>query len=170
MIFLRLLFGPDRGLLFTQPWVFVVAAAALRRRGPSGLWAGLTALGGLLWMNASFASGWEAGWSAGPRYLSAALPVLGYLAGTVYDGLAPWARRLAALLLGVSVVLRALVFDQSVLVDRRPLWGYLLRGVAETAPVSWLKIVFFLAVVAGAAWLTAGAAWWGRRTPPGAEA
>jgi hypothetical protein len=70
-----LLFGPSRGILFTQPWVLVLFGCVFfvrrdRELLAASLFTGL-ALGALVWMNGGF-GGWHAGWTIGPRYLSLA--------------------------------------------------------------------------------------------------
>jgi len=92
-----LLFGAQRSLWVTQPWVLILTALLpwffwrMRRldqprRALVRAWLSL-AFGGLLLlflMNSSF-GGWHGGVCPGPRYLSAALPLVGMSLGLMYD-------------------------------------------------------------------------------------
>lgn len=92
-----LLFGPQRGLLVTQPWVLLLIGLLILLAWRRRAWTAQRleaarlvlplALGGLLvlfLMNASF-GGWHGGVCPGPRYLSAILPLLGFALGLSYD-------------------------------------------------------------------------------------
>lgn len=146
-IFLKLLFGAERGLLFTQPWVFLLLAGLFgsSRRLVLG---GLLCLLGLLWMNASFPSGWQAGWAAGPRYLSASLPLCAVLCGLVWGERGRGFRICGAVLLLPSLLLAALACTQTVLVPSgESLWPWLASAVLAEGLTAWIKLgLFFLAL------------------------
>jgi len=92
-----LLFSPERGLLYTQPWVLlsIVLMPSLlwRRSGWAPLqrsfarWTcgfGLLALILLMVMNACF-GGWHGGATPGPRYLAVGLPALALAMTGLFD-------------------------------------------------------------------------------------
>ncbi len=92
-ILFKLLFGIERGILLSQPWVLLAAVTLpfLSRK--------VVALRGivlfcvssltfLLLMNASF-GGWHGGASCGPRYLTAALPIFAIPLAYTWDHLSP---------------------------------------------------------------------------------
>lgn len=75
----KLLFGLKRGLVIAAP-VLIAAPVGLRllQKGPASRAAGLTAAAIFLYyllFNASFGE-WSAGWSYGPRYMAAGIPLL----------------------------------------------------------------------------------------------
>jgi hypothetical protein len=158
----ELLFGPTRGILVTQPWVFLATFGALgglfwkgkekfRRHFPVIL---LTVLGGifLLWMNAGF-NGWHGGRSAGPRYLCIVFPMFGILAAYAYDFFGRTGRFLLGLGVALAVLLRGLIYCESALSGPEyPLWsfygGYLLRHWNQGPALSFL---LFLLLLGGAA-------------------
>jgi hypothetical protein len=131
-IFLRLCFGNQRGILYTQPWVWVslicVACLAWRKKLDLDLKAGLVfsfgGLFGLLWMNAGF-NGWHGGGTAGPRYLSIIFPCLGLMTGLMYDRLSPVFQKALWLTLGYSVFFRIAIYCTTPTPDWQvPLWTY----------------------------------------------
>lgn len=76
-----LLFNPHVGILFVAPWALIALAASFSRRmnrsDPAHFFS-FTAIGSFLFlyfMNASFGQ-WHGGATSGPRYLSAAFPLL----------------------------------------------------------------------------------------------
>lgn len=72
----ELLFGNSRGILWTQPWIFLLLWPTSRGRKFI-----FPIFGFYLWMNASF-NGWHGGHSPGPRYLA---PVLAFFAFLIVD-------------------------------------------------------------------------------------
>jgi hypothetical protein len=123
-----LLFGEGRGLLVTQPWVLLSLLClpwyvwqrrrlepARRALGKALLPLGFVGLGLLFLMNASF-GGWHGGVCPGPRYLSAALPLVGLAMGLVYDGVPRPLRALLWLALLPALVLFAVVWAGDVAV------------------------------------------------------
>lgn len=86
-VVLELLFGPTRGILFTQPYILILVVLtfiqffkSLERKNFAvdndsiGIISALFFLG-LLWMNAGF-NGWHGGSAPGPRYLVSAFPCI----------------------------------------------------------------------------------------------
>lgn len=105
LVFAKLLFGWWRGILFSQPWVLVALALTPRllctdsaKRASLYGTAGLILL---LIMNASFGS-WHGGSAAGPRYLSAALPIFAIPIALCWDRLSAFQHRLLWGSLGFS--------------------------------------------------------------------
>ncbi len=122
----------------TQPWLYWVVAMLLatwirwKNRNVTVLCTfALMSLGGLLWMNSSF-NGWFGGASPGPRYLSMAFPLFGWLAAFAYEASPRWSRALGWLLMLPSIVLAALVFAWGPLASEvAPLWPFYLGRLTE---------------------------------------
>lgn len=100
-VMLKLLFGCRRGLLFVAPVVFA-APCGLRRlyqqdsTRPAA--AAAAAIAGYYFLfHASFRA-WAGGWSYGPRYMAAGLPLLCVGLAPVWDGARPGWRRVLAVL------------------------------------------------------------------------
>jgi hypothetical protein len=158
-----LLFGPSRGILFTQPWVLVVVAAMFfvrrQRELLAALMLGVMALGGLLWMNGGF-GGWHAGWTIGPRYLSLAFPAIAFAAALVWDRTPRYAHAALWSGLAVSLAFRWLILPLPVIMPVRPLWLYAWDRLGRaTTPEPYV----YLGVAALAAMLTTWVVL--RRTP-----
>lgn len=159
-----LLFGTQRGILFTQPWVFIVLIAsvwvALKRKAGDRNFAGITffAVVGfllLLWVNSSF-NGWHGGQSAGPRYLSSILPVFGLLAALMFDSVPRFWRWLMWVLLMPPVVIFALVHATTILLKFVPLWPFYVEAVfTTTSIVPTTRTIGTLALLGLAALVTA---------------
>jgi hypothetical protein len=148
-ILVRLILGWWRGILFSQPWVLVamitlpfVPQSAVSRRTLIYCEAGLILL---LIMNASF-GGWHGGATAGPRYLSAALPAFAIPVALVWDRLSGVLKKILWLTLGFSCLVFALakVFSPTSglwpewigYVQDKP-WEFVWKFTAEIAIV-WL--------------------------------
>ncbi|NUM88355.1 MAG: hypothetical protein HUU37_04040 [Bdellovibrionales bacterium] len=153
-ILAQLLFGQGRGLLVTQPWVLVLIGLALfsrkadRRETRAHEWFCLATLSALLLLHASTWS-WQAGFSPGPRYLSAILPSLA-LALALRPVPAAW---VPAVLLatGIALGLRALLYPFSLLAPPDDLWLTHLAGLLSPksgTPV--LRLAVFVAVMGAA--------------------
>jgi hypothetical protein len=135
-----LLVGPSQGFLFTQPWVLVgyilAALCVLKRRGaapPATLtMLFLVGLPVLVWFNAGF-EGWNGGWSVGPRYPSALIPLVGLYVALLYDRFSRLARALLWLTLIPAVLLRVLIYagPSPYLPAGRPVWSLFWGYVAS---------------------------------------
>ncbi len=135
----ELLFGMSRGLLWTQPWVLVLATAfPFAVPGGETRRYGIFALSGLallLWMNAAFGT-WEGGDSPGPRYLSLVFPAVALLAGLSYDRLSRGFRLTMWGGLTVSVALFLLFFAAPIMPHPGiPLWPLYLTLTFGNPPV-----------------------------------
>jgi hypothetical protein len=129
---LQLLLGPSRGILVTQPWVFLVLIAALvfaRRSKELCVLSLISILGfiALLWMNASF-NGAPGGLSPGPRYMSAVFPIIAFLGGVLFRYIPKYFKILLWMCLIVSVVFRGILFSTSLFVPIKPVWVW---GMSE---------------------------------------
>ncbi len=145
----QLLFGPSRGILFTQPWLFVVWIAGFYYLPRNDrLWRlflfSFSSFFILLWLNAGF-PGWHGGGSPGPRYLSAALPIFGIFIPAFYQRLPLWGRGVLWITIILPVVLRGLVFATWILPPPVPIWPYYL-GAIQT-PKEWLELSVFTLVL-----------------------
>jgi hypothetical protein len=103
----KLLFGLKRGLFIAAP-VLVIAPAGLwllcKRSATRG--AGLTATAVFLYyllFNASFGE-WSAGWSYGPRYMAAGIPLLCVGLAPAWDRLRRNRKAVLLVVLGVSIL------------------------------------------------------------------
>ncbi len=164
--FRELLFGGSRGILLTQPWVylsplalclpFVFSSRASRiRAAPDRRLCTMfcvLSLGGLLLMNASF-GGWHGGGSAGPRYLCAIFPCFALWTALDYDH---WYAPLwicAWMLLAVAVLFRGLAFSCTILAPCTPLWPFYLSEIARPRLTAELRLLIYAAALTGAwAW------------------
>jgi hypothetical protein len=156
-IILRLLFGPERGILFTQPWVFMalLAVASSMITGHNKLPRGsaLFLLGGflaILWTIGSTGS-WHGGWTIGPRYLSLVFPALALALAWSWNELPSWAKAASWAGLAVSLLFRILIFPFSNLAPLENLWSYhwneLLHARSGT-PFLRLAIALLLSIAA----------------------
>jgi hypothetical protein len=103
----KLLFGLKRGLFIAAP-VLVIAPAGLWLlwKRPATRGAGLTATAVFLYyllFNASFGE-WSAGWSYGPRYMAAGIPLLGVGLAPAWDRLRRNREAVLLVVLGVSIL------------------------------------------------------------------
>lgn len=132
----KLLFSPERGLAYTQPWVLVCLLLMLivvwlrssnwGQRYMLRWLVGFTLPGFVLimWMNSSF-GGWHGGATCGPRYLSAIVPVFALSMPLIYARVPSylkellWAATIPALVLFVLVQC-----TQHVLAPESPLLVY----------------------------------------------
>jgi hypothetical protein len=100
------LFSAETGLFFFSPVLLGGAVMLVRsafpptedgRRHRTAAWAGLTAVT-LLFLFISSHSGWRGGWTLGPRYIIAAVPILGVwcVEALAVPRLAPWIAGLGA--------------------------------------------------------------------------
>lgn len=129
-----LLFGSERGILFTQPWVlvlvpllFLIPATSLPRGSRLLL---LGASLGVLWMNSSV-GGWYGGWAIGPRYLALLFPAFALLAGWCWNEIPSPGRKVLWVSLGAALVFRILIYPFSNLAPMENLWSYHLRQFSE---------------------------------------
>lgn len=154
-----LLWGGNRSLLITQPWVLFVVpilVAILARAQvmpPLRRGAVFAVFGffGLFWMNAAF-GGWHGGGSPGPRYLSAILPSLAVVyvlglqefAARGYTKLNEAALATALVLMAPAALLTIVALSTFIVVDLAPLWPTYWRHVAQAGSKEpWIRIGLF---------------------------
>lgn len=149
----QLLFGFQRGILWSQPWLLIVLVAGFFRPGAfvrdSERVAGparlllvflLPGMVLLLLMNASFGE-WQGGSTPGPRYICAVFPAFGLLAGLVYDGLSRTMRQVTNTAVAVSTLLWMVVYSTHILVPAgQTMWGFTLRVLFEASESSLIRI------------------------------
>ena len=139
-IFAELLFGFRRGILWTQPWIFISWALGLQCIQREDIAPNLKALaafvllssGFLLLMNSAF-NGWHGGATSGPRYLSMIFPASALLVALCYKEIQTnilkyllWAGLI------LSLVFRVLVYGSRALAAEQPnLWPYLWNDLLE---------------------------------------
>jgi len=149
----ELLFGSSRGVLFTQPWLFICLVLAPLCLKPTDtrlrrlFWFTASSFVILLWLNAGF-PGWHGGGSPGPRYLCAALPVFGLFVPCLFARGPRSFRALLALSVFSSLVLRALVYATWILPPPEPIWNYYLRAIAS--PKEWGLLTLFTVAISSA--------------------
>lgn len=144
-VFVELLIGSQRGILFTQPWIFALILALplifLKTRKESLKTLIIFSSTGLLlmmMMNASF-NGWHGGSSAGPRYLSLIFPVFGLIAAYVLNEFRQkYIIYILFVLLATSLVLFSLVTGATFLVpEGNNLWGWLYQFLNYEKPFKY---------------------------------
>ena len=148
---LGLLFGFERGILWTQPIVFLGLLWGFQRGVRSErdelAWRFSVVYFALLFlMNATFGA-WHAGGSAGPRYLSAALPLLGYF-GVRW---LPRARAWVWGTLAVSVAFGILVFATTQTPGRGAIWSELLGRFPSEPGIRYLRLAVAVTLLGGTA-------------------
>jgi hypothetical protein len=124
----ELVAGTKRGILFTQPWMFGVAALPFLRRSPLPAGSGCLALGslaGLIWMNGGF-GGWHGGWCLGPRYLSVVFPAVALAIAMHWRAIPGGLKVFLWGGLFFSLAFRLLVFPFSNLAPLDNLWAFYL--------------------------------------------
>ncbi len=136
LVLLRLLFGTERGLLWTQPWVLVAVPALLVVWKKTSIYApyilaSVLSFLGLLYLNACFPL-WQGGGSPGPRYLSLSLPLLAFFLSLSWNYFSTPTKYLLWLGLGVALVFRVLVATGSILAPPdEGLWHYYWSGIVD---------------------------------------
>jgi hypothetical protein len=149
-ILARLLFGTERGILFTQPWMLAVFALPFLRKTPKAftiLAAG--SLAGLLWMNGGF-GGWHGGWCVGPRYPSVVYPTMALAIALCWRQIPNPAQAILWATLIASLAFRVLVFPFSNMAPLEPLWPYHLGKISEHPGTTALRGGIALALIAAA--------------------
>ncbi len=153
---LVLLFGDERGLLFTQPWILTSIATGcwylyknrLDGHDKALFSAVLLTFFLLLIMNAAF-TGWHGGSTPGPRYLSVILPVFGILIGLIYDKISPMVRHVLWVSLAVSVVFGGLVYSTTILAyEYFTIWTWLLDYLKAGKGDESRVVIYFLSFFA----------------------
>lgn len=161
-ILIELLFGPSRGLLFTQPQIlfgmFFLIVFMIKNRMilstceySSLFFVTLTFLGVLLIFNSSF-NGWHGGGSHGPRYLSVSFPPLILSISLLWPNYSSFKKRILWVLLGISIFLYILVIGAPHRPGPVPIWTAVLSyyvapwdGVASTLRLlSYIFLIWFL--------------------------
>jgi hypothetical protein len=124
-VFAKLLFGPERGILYTQPWLLAIFPLLFARthlpRGTKLFLMG--SLLALLWMNSSI-GGWHGGWGVGPRYLCLLFPSIALVLALAWRDLSQLWHALLWIGLAVALAFRVLTFPFSPLAPAESLWGY----------------------------------------------
>ncbi len=152
-IFVKLIAGPERGLLWTQPWLLVLLPVALllalREGGEKKKTAKFALLGlfGLLVLNASF-NGWHGGLVPGPRYLTPILPIWALFLGLVWDELTDKRRKLVTLGLAVSGAVAVLVFSSGLSTPTVALWPHLLHQTLKGTPTAKIRFALLATLIA----------------------
>jgi len=164
-VLIELVLGAERGILFTQPWILVLSFALLIRWRESKnpipfelklrFVIVLTCLSLLLWMNSTF-FGWHGGWTAGPRYLSVALPLFCFILAWSFGYLSDVSRASVVATVCVTLLFRGQVYATTALVpEGHPLWVWqwyamfrVLDGVSSVATI----LCFLLLLVAALLW------------------
>lgn len=170
----ELLFGSGRGLLVTQPWILFLmplvfwpflrkpqASAATDEvsvaRQVSAVFSVLS-LVGLLIMNSAY-GGWQGGGAAGPRYLSGIFLCFAFWIALELDSYPKWLRIGFWLALGVSLLLRAIVYGTTILGPGVDLWKWYI--FSEYSRPTWtpqLRFTIFALVMIGT-WLIQRKRW-----------
>ncbi len=159
-IAMKLLFGHERGILFTQPWVLLALLVAAFSYGKitekfdftHGFLPLLFTSSIALWLaNAAF-NGWHGGGTVGPRYLSVAFFCMPLLGAMVWDVASDRIRRLLLVTLGVGVVYFGFIFTQSILGDMNPWLQQYDRFMTRSAGMKFKVALGFLIVCGSSYW------------------
>lgn len=158
--FCQLLFGPIRGILFTQPWcLIVVLGLPILLRGSLEIrkmaFFLTISFGLLLTMNASFFN-WHAGGSPGPRYLCAVFPAFA-IAGAYLFSRHRKLRPVLVLSLLFTLAFGSLVFASHRLQNPEdtPVWLFFFQQVfLSGARMPVIRLLLFLVILSGATWAT----------------
>ncbi len=158
-IVLKLLFGGERGLLFTQPWVLVCLPISVfyffskRPTLQEKLLLVCATLSFLMLflMNTSF-SGWHGGHTAGPRYLSMGLVLMALSLQVYYRYANAWLRLILAIGVGVSILHQIIIYTTTTLVpDGQHVWGWPLQEIMNDQSGKFmLKFILITLIVVGA--------------------
>jgi hypothetical protein len=159
-VFSELLFGSQRGLFTSNPWLLSVALLVFLplfirvRNKHLRLWALTRALYGTLLvaliLNATF-NGWHGGLTPGPRYLALLLPVSALLPALIFDVASRPHRFLIWLLVALSVLLMVMLHQSTVLVPFTSLWSFAGTNSTLFGTLTRLGIVAAIFLLAGCA-------------------
>jgi hypothetical protein len=122
-----LLFGTERGILFTQPWVLIALPllffphSKFLPRGSALLVCG--GFLGVLWMNCSV-GGWYGGFAVGPRYLALLFPAIALAIAYRWKEIPEWAKSSLWFTLAVALVFRVWIYPFSNLAPMENLWSF----------------------------------------------
>ncbi len=154
---IELLVGPSRGILWTQPWVFIVIGLIILawRRGQAWRLGStfpqqvLLTFGLFLIMNSSFGA-WHAGSSAGPRYLSQALILFALLLPDLWEQAQLLTKRLLLVGLGVGVLLLLVAYSSFITAPvGQGIWSYYAEEYfrSNESMVFWVRLAVCLLVL-----------------------
>lgn len=138
-IIIELLFGFQRGLLVTQPWILVIFTLSIFNlfNKKSNLvikqisFVATTGLVLLICLNSSF-NGWHGGGTSGPRYLAFILPIFSIIGAYFWHNSTKLIKIILASSLGFSVLFRVLVYGSRVTSPEGfSLWPWLLNDLSE---------------------------------------
>lgn len=141
--FIQLLFGVERGVLFTQPWVLVIVGwAFVKIKSVHTITSvGILSLLLLLILNASF-EGWHGGSTPGPRYLSWSFPILAIASALEYNKMNKLVRYALFAAVVYSLLFGGLVYATTILVfEHKPIIVWLINYF-EINP-NWLRVAFY---------------------------
>ncbi len=160
----KLLYSPERGLAYTQPWVLVclllmLVVVWIRRSDAAQQhmlrWLTAFILPGfvlIMWMNSSF-GGWHGGATCGPRYLSAILPVIALSLPLIYVRVPGYLKQLLFVTMVPGLVLYVLVQStKHVLAPELPLIEYYFDMLLRPKVAEHLFAVML--ILMGAGWAT----------------
>lgn len=158
-VLLRLLFGAERGILFTQPWILAgltLTAIYTKRWWKKSPWlrdyliVATSFFVAILLANASF-NGWHGGETIGPRYLSVALYCLPLLGAIIFDEGSPTARTFLNAALMFTCFYFCFAFCQSITEGMNP-WGSLTESFMKRSLWMKFRVLIGCALVMTAVW------------------
>ena len=144
----KLLFGPERGLLFTQAWILaLLPSIAWTRKFRMEFLLAVGAYAGVFFLNSSVLV-WAAGRAAGPRYCCLVFPALAYLAALTWMESPLAVRVIFVLGLAEALVLRLAILPFNERAPAVNLWDYysqlFAKSLADGSAMTVVtKIVFF---------------------------
>ncbi len=150
----QLTIGPERGILYTQPWILLLFPFAFCRvcskaKIETRIVAIFSALSliSLLVMNMSY-GGWAGGGTAGPRYLSGIFLCFALWITLELDQFPKWLRVSFWSLLGFSLFYRAMVYGSTILAGA-PLWDFYFSEFRRPTKTPQLRFAIFTLILIG---------------------
>lgn len=148
----KLLFGVERGVIFTQAWllvglpfgIYLWLRNKLQKEQVQLLLFSTVGFLILLMLNSAY-GGWFAGNTAGPRYLSSIFIPCAFAIAFLYDKFPKWMQYTTWIALGSALFFRAMVFAINPMAPLAPLWKYHWLQIVEQEKFSnWGRFILCL--------------------------
>jgi hypothetical protein len=138
-VFLKLIFGFERGLLWTQAWLCFVPIITWKNKEHRVEWIFIVGIFiSFLFLNASFGQ-WHGGASTGPRYLSPILPLMSVLLVNSWKELNSIWKKFFLVTILYSLIFFAFAFSTSIVIGQEALWPAFFKIISEHAGTFCLR-------------------------------
>jgi hypothetical protein len=150
-----LLFGPQKGILYTQPWAFLALPMIIKKifeenkKEVSGIFV-ITVIGFILvlLMNSSF-NGWHGGATSGPRYLCIVLVQLAFCMIFIWNSLSRALKITFLFLIAYTLIFRALIYATNPMISENVdlyagIWSFLKE---EAGIKQFIRVPIFLGLM-----------------------